>query len=72
MVKLVPHPQIEQDFAQLLGEETSAKLLERWPTMFKEKTIEQSKSLSHISIELKDLIQAAESPQSENSDLEGM
>ena len=40
--------------------------------MFKQKTIEQSKSLSHISIELKELIQAAESPQSENGDVEGM
>ncbi|KAK0134445.1 hypothetical protein N1851_029940 [Merluccius polli] len=57
---------IEQDFTLLFGEETSAKLLEKWPTRFKEKTIEQSKSLSHISIELKELIQAAESPQSEN------
>ncbi|XP_041961272.1 uncharacterized protein LOC121719582 [Alosa sapidissima] len=59
---------IEQDFTLLFGEETSAKLLERWPTMFKEKTIEQSKGLSHISIELKKLI--AESPQSENGDVE--
>uniref|UniRef100_A0AAV2JVL3 Uncharacterized protein n=1 Tax=Knipowitschia caucasica TaxID=637954 RepID=A0AAV2JVL3_KNICA len=38
--------------------------------MFKEKTIEQSKTLSHISIELKELIRTAESPQSENGDIE--
>ncbi|XP_063068541.1 uncharacterized protein LOC134459969 [Engraulis encrasicolus] len=61
---------IEQDFCLLFGEETSAKLLERWPTMFKAKTIEQSKTLSHISPELQELIQAAESPQSRSSDSE--
>lgn len=72
MVKLVFHPQIEQDFSLLFGEETSAKLLERWPTMFKEKTIEQSKNLSHIGNELKELLQAAESPRSENGDVDGM
>ncbi|XP_076880265.1 uncharacterized protein LOC143528191 [Brachyhypopomus gauderio] len=39
--------------------------------MFKSKTIEQGKSLSHISPELQELIQAAESPQSGSSDSEG-
>ncbi|XP_076867139.1 uncharacterized protein LOC143518514 isoform X2 [Brachyhypopomus gauderio] len=60
---------IEQDFALLFGEKTSAKLLERWPTMFKDK-IEQSKSLSHISPELQELIQAAENLSQEADDLD--
>ncbi|KAL2097491.1 hypothetical protein ACEWY4_006698 [Coilia grayii] len=62
---------IEQDFVSLFGEETSAKLLERWPTLFKEKTIRQSKGLSASSIELQELIQAADSPLSGNEDLYG-
>ena len=62
--------QIEQDFVSLFGEETSAKLLERWPTLFKERTIQQSKCLSS-SAELQELIQAAESPPSGNEELYG-
>lgn len=60
--------QIEQDLVSLFGEETSAKLLEKWPTLFKEKAIQQSKCLSS-SAELQELIQAAESPPSGNEDL---
>ncbi|XP_067257324.1 uncharacterized protein [Chanodichthys erythropterus] len=51
---------IEQDFVLMFGEKTSAKFLERWPTTFMQKVIQQSKGL-HFSQGLQDLIDAAES-----------
>lgn len=60
--------QIEQDFVLMFGEDTSAKLLERWPTLFKVRTLEQSKSLPP-SAELQELIQAAELPPSGSEEL---
>ncbi|XP_059182366.1 uncharacterized protein LOC131961112 [Centropristis striata] len=52
---------IEQDFVQLFGEETSAKFLEKWPTIFKQKIIQLSKSLTSKREELLELIEMAES-----------
>ena len=43
----------------LFGDTISAKFLERWPTAFKHKIVEQSKKL-HQSPDLLDLISAAE------------
>ncbi|KAL0148389.1 hypothetical protein M9458_056289, partial [Cirrhinus mrigala] len=51
---------IELDFACLFGEKTAAKFLERWPTTFMQKVIQQSKGLNS-SQELQDLIHCAES-----------
>jgi len=53
--------QIEQDFVQLFGEETSAKFLEKWPTTFKQKIIQLTKSLTSKGDELLELIERAES-----------
>lgn len=62
--------QIEQDFVLMFGEDTPAKFLERWPTLFKVRTLEQSRGLSS-SVELQELIQAAELPPSGSEDLYG-
>ncbi|XP_076866893.1 uncharacterized protein LOC143518340 [Brachyhypopomus gauderio] len=50
---------IEQDFVRLFDERTSARFLEKWPTMFKQKVIQQCKTL-HASQVLQELINAAE------------
>ena len=42
----------------------SAKFLERWPTAFKHKIVEQSKCL-HLSPDLQELIDAAEAVENE-------
>ena len=42
----------------------SAKFLERWPTAFKHKIVEQSKCL-HLSPDLQELIDAAETVENE-------
>lgn len=52
--------QIEQDFRLMFGEVTSNKFLERWPTTFKRKIIEESHGLVPTS-ELLDLMRNAES-----------
>ncbi len=57
--------QIEQDFVLIFGEKTSSKLLERWPTTFMHKVIQQSKSLNS-SQALQDLIDCAEMAVNEN------
>lgn len=57
--------QIEQDFVLLFGEKTTSKLLERWPTTFMHKVIQQSKSLNS-SQALQDLIDCAEMTVKEN------
>ncbi|XP_076836399.1 uncharacterized protein LOC143528675 isoform X2 [Brachyhypopomus gauderio] len=51
---------IEQDFRLLFGEVTSNKFLERWPTTFKRKIMEESHGLVATSV-LLDLLQNAES-----------
>ena len=51
----------------LFGQSASAKFLERWPTSFKDKVIQQSKGLSHSS-EAQKLIEAAEMTLEENQD----
>lgn len=62
--------QIELDFACLFGEKTAAKFLERWPTTFMQKVIQQSKGLNP-SQELQDLIDCAESAMDTESDEDG-
>ncbi|KAM8751483.1 uncharacterized protein AB9X84_013033 [Acanthopagrus schlegelii] len=49
----------EQDFILLFGENVAAKFLERWPTTFKQKVIQQCKALPTLS-ELEELIHSAE------------
>lgn len=63
--------QIEQDFVLREGEGTSAKVLERWPTTFKQKIIMLSKTLSKTTqgAELQELIQMAESAVDEGADM---
>ncbi|XP_043085446.1 uncharacterized protein LOC122332212 [Puntigrus tetrazona] len=61
---------IELDFACLFGEKTAAKFLERWPTTFMPKVIQQSKGLNS-SQELQDLIHCAESAVDTESDEDG-
>ncbi|XP_039599342.1 uncharacterized protein LOC120522481 isoform X2 [Polypterus senegalus] len=58
---------IELDFACLFGKKTAAKFLERWPTTFMQKVIQQSKGLNS-SQELQDLIHCAESAVDTESD----
>ncbi|XP_065150129.1 uncharacterized protein [Paramisgurnus dabryanus] len=61
---------VELDFVLIFGEKTSAKFLERWPTVFMQKVIQQSKGL-HFSQELQDLIDSAESAVGSETDVEG-
>ncbi|KAI2644933.1 hypothetical protein H4Q32_026114 [Labeo rohita] len=61
---------IELDFACLFGEKTAAKFLERWPTTFMQKVIQQSKGLNS-SQELQDLIHCAESAVDTESNEDG-
>ncbi|XP_063060458.1 uncharacterized protein LOC134453602 [Engraulis encrasicolus] len=49
---------IEQDFALLFGDSTSAKLMEKWSTNIKPKVIAQSRGLTQTA-DLQDLIQNA-------------
>ncbi|KAK6314978.1 hypothetical protein J4Q44_G00145070 [Coregonus suidteri] len=51
---------IEQDYGLMFGDATSAKFLEKWPTVFKQKVILQSHGLTPT-MELQDLIHNAES-----------
>ncbi|XP_032386248.1 uncharacterized protein LOC116698425 [Etheostoma spectabile] len=51
---------IEQDFNLMFGGATSAKFLEKWPTVYKQKVLEQSRGLTQTG-ELQDLVQNAES-----------
>lgn len=59
---------IEQDFMLMFGENTTGKLLEKWPTMLKKKIIKQCGKLP-TSKELEDLLLAAD-PQ-EDDDISG-
>ncbi|CAL8259571.1 unnamed protein product [Arctogadus glacialis] len=56
--------QVEQDFILQFGEDVAAKFLERWPTTFKQKIIQQSKALPTTS-ELEELIYCAEATSNE-------
>ncbi|KAJ8364593.1 hypothetical protein SKAU_G00134240 [Synaphobranchus kaupii] len=49
---------IEQDFSLLFGDATSAKFLEKWPTFYKQKVLEQSRGLTQTG-DLQDLVQNA-------------
>ncbi|CAI5640455.1 unnamed protein product [Oreochromis niloticus] len=53
---------IEQDFVLMFGEDVSGRLLERWPTTFKRKIIQQDRKLPSTS-DLKELLLAADSPE---------
>lgn len=50
--------QIEQDFTLMFDEATSAKFLEKWPTVYKQKVLEQSRGLTQ-SDDLQYLVQNA-------------
>ena len=52
--------QIEQDFSLMFGDATSAKFLEKWPSVYKQKVLEQSHGLTQTA-DLQDLVQNAES-----------
>ncbi|XP_039880756.1 uncharacterized protein LOC120729287 isoform X2 [Simochromis diagramma] len=53
---------IEQDFVLMFGEDVSGRLLERWPTTFKRKIIQQGRKLPSTS-DLEELLLAADSPE---------
>ncbi|XP_041735212.2 uncharacterized protein LOC121568835 isoform X1 [Coregonus clupeaformis] len=53
---------VEQDFVLMFGEDTSSKLLERWPVTFKKKIIKQCRKLPSTS-ELEELLLAADPPE---------
>ncbi|XP_060899899.1 uncharacterized protein LOC132978659 [Labrus mixtus] len=55
---------VEQDFILQFGEDVAAKFLEKWPTIFKQKVIQQSKSLP-TSSDLAELIYCAEAASDE-------
>ena len=44
----------------MFGDATSAKLLEKWPTLYKQKVIDQNRGLTQTG-NLQDLVQNAES-----------
>ncbi|KAF6729225.1 CD209 antigen [Oryzias melastigma] len=52
---------IEQDFTLMFDEAISAKFLEKWPTIFKQKVLEQSRGLTQ-SEDLQYLLQNAQGP----------
>ena len=52
--------QIEQDFSLLFGDDISAKFLEKWPTFYKQKVIEQSRGITQTA-DVQDLLENAES-----------
>ncbi|XP_031155732.1 uncharacterized protein LOC116049837 [Sander lucioperca] len=53
---------VEQDFVLIFGEDTSSKLLERWPVTLKKKIIKQCRKLPSTS-ELEELLLAADPPE---------
>uniref|UniRef100_A0A8P4G284 Uncharacterized protein n=1 Tax=Dicentrarchus labrax TaxID=13489 RepID=A0A8P4G284_DICLA len=61
---------IEQDFSLMFGDATSAKFLEKWPTVYKRRVLDQSRGLTQTA-ELQDLFQNSESTSGvENGTLE--
>ncbi|XP_061884963.1 uncharacterized protein LOC133635730 [Entelurus aequoreus] len=53
---------VEQDFVLMFGEDVSGKFLEKWPTAFKKKIIQQCRKLPSIT-ELEELLMAADPPE---------
>ncbi|XP_048865910.1 uncharacterized protein LOC125739637 isoform X1 [Brienomyrus brachyistius] len=53
---------IEQDFVLMFGEDVSGRFLERWPTTFKGKIIQQGRKLPSAS-DLEELLLAADPPE---------
>ncbi|XP_061909304.1 uncharacterized protein LOC133653718 isoform X3 [Entelurus aequoreus] len=53
---------VEQDFVLMFGEDVSGKFLEKWPTTFKKKIIQQCRKLPSIT-ELEELLMAADPPE---------
>ncbi|XP_061841805.1 uncharacterized protein [Nerophis lumbriciformis] len=53
---------VEQDFVLMFGEDVSGKFLEKWPTTFKKKIIQQCRKLPSIT-ELEKLLMAADPPE---------
>ncbi|XP_030014336.1 uncharacterized protein LOC115435867 [Sphaeramia orbicularis] len=63
---------IEQDFSLMFGDAISASFLEKWPTVYKRKVLQQSRGLTQAA-ELQDLVQNAESTEEvENESLENL
>ncbi|XP_076605650.1 uncharacterized protein LOC143332212 [Chaetodon auriga] len=58
---------IEQDFSLMFGDDISAKFLEKWPTHYRQKVLEQSRGLTQTS-DLEDLLHNAESTTEELED----
>ncbi|KAK9538043.1 hypothetical protein VZT92_005604 [Zoarces viviparus] len=50
---------IDQDFGLMFGDAAATKFLERWPTIYKQKVLEQSRGLTQTA-DLQDLVQNAE------------
>lgn len=61
--------QIEQDFSLMFGDAISARFLEKWPTVYKSKVLQQSQGLTQTA-KLQNLVQNAESTEVENGMLE--
>ncbi|KAM6948045.1 uncharacterized protein PEZ65_001577 [Lycodopsis pacificus] len=49
----------DQDFGLMFGDAATTKFLERWPTIYKQKVLEQSRGLTQTA-DLQDLVQNAE------------
>ncbi|KAM4529025.1 uncharacterized protein V3H82_027257 isoform 1-T1 [Fundulus diaphanus] len=58
---------IEQDFSLMFGDDISARFLEKWPTHYRQKVLEQSRGLTQTS-DLEDLLHNAESTTEELED----
>ncbi|XP_058653137.1 uncharacterized protein LOC131552932 [Onychostoma macrolepis] len=57
---------IAQDFSLLFGPQTAAKLLEKWPTFYKEKVIREAESLTTTSV-LQNLLKSARNQHDDKS-----
>lgn len=53
----------------MFGDDICAKFMEKWPTVYKSKVLQQSRGLTQTA-ELQDLVQNAESTEAENGMLE--
>ena len=56
-----------QDFSLMFGDDISAKFLEKWPTHYRQKVLEQTRGLTQTS-DLEDLLHNAESTTEELED----
>ncbi|CAL8258127.1 unnamed protein product [Arctogadus glacialis] len=59
---------IVQDFSLMFGDDISAKFLEKWPTHYRQKVLEQTRGLTQTS-DLEDLLHNAESTTEELEDV---